>query len=142
MPSKETRTMTNVDAMNALGTNALKAPVCHPGLRPCRKPPPLQKPSAQTQEGYTPFDGQLVDRHTTEDGSEYIRLVFGLSQGEQDPARVVDAEFVFPPDDDIVLLRAASRAEPVAGEGTLRLSFTGSPLRLDNNYARCDQEPD
>lgn len=45
-------------------------PVALPG-----RPPPTSRPQAQRQLDYVPFDGMLRDRHTTEDGAEYIRLV-------------------------------------------------------------------
>mmetsp|Transcript_17183 Transcript_17183/g.43623 ORF Transcript_17183/g.43623 Transcript_17183/m.43623 type:complete len:328 (-) Transcript_17183:974-1957(-) len=100
------------------------------------RPPPTSRPQAQRQLDYVPFDGMLRDRHTTEDGAEYIRLTFGASEAGADPAKVVDAEFIFPQDDDIVLLRASSRVAPGETSGTLKLSFTDAPLVFDRNYAR------
>ena len=38
------------------------------------------------------FDGVLADRHTTEDGSEYLHITFNRGR---EPAAVIDAEFLF-----------------------------------------------
>lgn len=43
----------------------------------------------------TPFDGVLVDRHTADDGSEYLWLTFGSGMVEE--GGLIDAEFVLPP---------------------------------------------
>jgi hypothetical protein len=62
--------------------------------------------------------------------------IFGASEAQSDPSRVVDVEFIFPSDDAVVLLRAASRVPPSDTTGTLKLSFTDSPLVFDRNYSR------
>jgi len=103
------------------------------------RPPPESKPRAQRQEESQPFDGKLLDHHITPDDYEYLRFVFGSSHAESEPFRVIDAEFVFVPNDDIVALRASSRVQPTGG-GTLNLSFTESPVVLDQNYSRQQLE--
>ncbi len=50
------------------------------------------QPLRQRQTSPVLFDGVLADRHTTEDGSEYIRLIFNRGR---EPAAVLDAEFLF-----------------------------------------------
>uniref|UniRef100_A0A061RVU9 Uncharacterized protein n=1 Tax=Tetraselmis sp. GSL018 TaxID=582737 RepID=A0A061RVU9_9CHLO len=86
------------------------------------RPPPEARPGPQLQQGYDPFDGELVDRHTTADGVEYLRFVFGRGNAEAAPEQVVDAD--------------ASRVQPGPLGGTPRLSFTDSPIVWDNNYSR------
>ncbi len=41
------------------------------------------------------FDGKVMDSHTANDGSKYIRVLFG-STTEDDPVALIDAEFSFP----------------------------------------------
>lgn len=83
------------------------------------------------------FDGVLSERHTTGEEAEYVRLTFGSEGGSAqfvtDPSSVVDAEFIFPSDDNIVVLRAASRVQP-QGRGSLGLNFSKG-LVFDNNTA-------
>ena len=62
--------------------------------------------------------------------------VFGGAQSNGEPSRVIDAEFAFIPNDNIITLRAASRVQPSGFEGKLKLSFTDSPLVLDANYSK------
>lgn len=91
------------------------------------KPPPEKPERAPGRDGQ-PFDGVLADRHTTGEGAEYVRLTFGTAGGAatevDDPSSVIDAEFLFLADDNIVVLRAASRAEPQRGQGSLSLNFS------------------
>lgn len=61
--------------------------------------------------------------------------VFGKSKSEMNASEVIDAEFVFPPDDDIITLRASPRVQP-EGAGSLTLSFTDGPIVFENNNAR------
>lgn len=48
---------------------------------------------------FVPFDGQLVERHTTPSGAEYVRITLGTAGGAatevDDPSTVIDAEFLF-----------------------------------------------
>lgn len=48
------------------------------------------------------FDGVLADRHTTEDGSEYLHITFNRGR---EPAAVIDAEFLFLTGDGVALPR-------------------------------------
>jgi hypothetical protein len=41
---------------------------------------------------FVSFDGVLADSHTTEDGSEYIHLIFNRGR---EPSAMIDAEFLF-----------------------------------------------
>lgn len=103
------------------------------------------QPTRQYQTDYVPFDGVLVDRRTTENGSEYVRITLGLRgpDGEEltsveDPVNVIDAEFLFLKDDNILNVRASSRVEPSSSGfqgGELALSFTNG-LIVDRNVAR------
>jgi hypothetical protein len=95
---------------------------------------------------FVPFDGQVVERRTTPGGAEYVRITLGTAGGSAgevaDPSTVIDAEFLFLPDDNIVDVRAASRVEPEGGLGSggqLALSFTEG-LVLDRNVARRQME--
>lgn len=88
------------------------------------------------------FDGKVVERRTTPSGAEYVRFVFGTAGDTAtdvpDASEVFDAEFLFLADDNIVNVRAASRAEPegkLGAGGQLQLSFT-SGLIVDKNVAR------
>ena len=40
------------------------------------------------------FNGQVADRHTTQDGSQYLHLTLE-ADSSRDPARMIDAEFLF-----------------------------------------------
>ncbi len=46
------------------------------------------------------FDGVLADRHTTEDGSEYLHIIFNRGR---EHAAVIDAEFLFLTGDEAAL---------------------------------------
>jgi hypothetical protein len=92
-----------------------------------------ERPQRRRAAEATRFDGVVVDRHTTADGSEYILITFGGGQGASapaegsDPASLIDAEFLFFKGDSIVNIRAASRVQPPASglrSGRLGLSFT------------------
>jgi hypothetical protein len=48
----------------------------------------------QEAAGLVRFNAQVVDRHTTEDGSQYLHLTLDAESG-RDPARIIDAEFLF-----------------------------------------------
>ena len=59
------------------------------------------QPKRQQQTGGKPFTGVVAERHATEGGGEYLRLTFGQPAGGSaevdDPSKVIDAEFLFPP---------------------------------------------
>lgn len=100
-----------------------------------------EQPKRQLKSG-KPFDGKVLERHTTSDGAEYLWIVLGTAGGAaaevEDPSLVIDAEFLFLPNDDIVNVRAASRVAPVGGLGSggeLALSLTEG-IMLDKNVAR------
>lgn len=97
------------------------------------------QPRRQKSAEVVPFDGVLVDRSVTKAGCDYVRIVFGTAGGTatevEDPSEVIDAEFIFFPDDNIAVLRAASRAEPARSSGQLGFSFTDA-LVVDRNTAR------
>lgn len=96
---------------------------------------------------FTPFDGVLADSRTDPDGTRYLRLTLGTDGGRatevEDPSTVIDAEFLFLPNDSIVNVRAASRVQPEAGgfgsNGQLALSFTQGFV-VDKNVARRKME--
>ena len=58
-----------------------------------QRPPP--RPLRQRQAAAQLFDGKVMDSHTANDGSKYIRVLFG-STTEDDPVALIDAEFSFP----------------------------------------------
>eukprot|EP00887_Chlorella_sp_A99_P001120 scaffold14.g1120.t1 len=64
-----------------------------------------EQPKRQLKSG-KPFDGKVLERHTTSDGAEYLWIVLGTAGGAaaevEDPSLVIDAEFLFLPNDDIV----------------------------------------
>eukprot|EP00208_Stichococcus_sp_RCC1054_P006789 CAMPEP_0206142630 /NCGR_PEP_ID=MMETSP1473-20131121/17675_1 /ASSEMBLY_ACC=CAM_ASM_001109 /TAXON_ID=1461547 /ORGANISM="Stichococcus sp, Strain RCC1054" /LENGTH=319 /DNA_ID=CAMNT_0053537703 /DNA_START=96 /DNA_END=1055 /DNA_ORIENTATION=+ len=102
--------------------------------------PDQPKAKYQAQGSAQLFDGVVADRHTTKEGVEYVRVTFGTAGGDaddvQDPTSVVDAEFLFPSDDNIVVLRAASRAQP-EGRGSLQLNFSKGLVFENNVSARA-----
>ena len=59
------------------------------------------RPSRKRKTEFEPFDGELIDRHTTQAGAEYLRFVFGAAAAAAaapdaaDYSRVYDAEFLF-----------------------------------------------
>lgn len=60
-----------------------------------------EKPKAQRAQ-FVPFDGKLIEKSTTDKGATYVRIAFGLPKNEsetevEDPAKVIDAEFLFFP---------------------------------------------
>ncbi|KAG7673061.1 hypothetical protein Ndes2526B_g05369 [Nannochloris sp. 'desiccata'] len=102
------------------------------------------RPQRRRQTEIVPFDGILAERRTTANGSEYVRITLGIQKGGEevvevdDPVTVIDAEFLFLKDDNIVNVRASSRAEPPNSglqSGELALSFT-SGLIVDRNVAK------
>ena len=104
------------------------------------------RPERRRQTTSVPFTGILAEARTTENGSQYVRITLGLRgpNGEEltdveDPVNVIDAEFLFLKDDNIVNVRASSRVEPptsgLKGGGELALSFT-SGIVVDRNVAR------
>ena len=103
------------------------------------------QPVRRRQTEVVRFDGVLVERRTTENGSEYVRITMGVRGPDgqevtsvEDPVNVLDAEFLFFKNDNIVNVRASSRAEPVSSGlqgGELALSFTNG-LIVDRNVAR------
>ena len=109
---------------------------------------PAQPKRQQRAKGdFVPFDGALAESRAGADGSRYVRITFGTDGGRadavDDPSAVVDAEFLFLANDNVVNIRAASRAEPTSqglgGGGELALSFTQG-LVVDRNAARRRME--
>ncbi|KAG2485115.1 hypothetical protein HYH03_016102 [Edaphochlamys debaryana] len=113
------------------------------GGAPPERPQPRRDPA-----GAEPFEGHVVDRHTTADGDIYLRIRFS-GGGAGGDGGLLDAEFIFPQDDSIALVRCAA-AQPAAGSGEaaggsggggeaprarLALSFE-SGLTLDANTSR------
>lgn len=104
-----------------------------------------ERPERQRATDIDRFDGTLVERKTTGNGSEYVRIVFGGNAGNSEsgevvnPSRTIDAEFLFLVNDSIVNIRANSRGDPGAQDGELALSFT-SGLTIDKNIARRRME--
>ena len=109
-----------------------------------------ERPKRRRQTEIIPFDGILAERRTTADGSEYVRVTLGIKDmqtGQEvsqidDPVTVMDAEFLFLKNDNIVNVRASSRAEPPNSglqSGELALSFTNG-LVVDRNVARRKME--
>jgi hypothetical protein len=110
-----------------------------------------ERPERQRATDIDRFDGTLVERKTTANGSEYVRIVFGgngsgdVVNGESgefegsNPSRTIDAEFLFLVNDSILNIRANSRGDPGARDGELALSFT-SGLTIDKNIARRRME--
>jgi len=76
------------------------------------------------------FRGRLVERHETSDGGVYLRIVFGeegdttSSSSAVTLSSPVDAEFVFPADDAITIIRASSRRVPSATSASVEFSFS------------------
>ncbi|KAL4446811.1 hypothetical protein ABPG77_008055 [Micractinium sp. CCAP 211/92] len=109
--------------------------------------PAQPKRQRKSKSDFVPFDGTVVERRTTAGGSEYVRLVLGTAGGAatevEDPSTVLDCEFLFIANDNIVNVRAASRAPPEGRLGTpgsqLALSFTDG-LVVDKNVARRQME--
>eukprot|EP00891_Asterochloris_glomerata_P003164 jgi/Astpho2/3164/Aster-x0566 len=98
-----------------------------------QRPPP--RPLRQKQVAAQLFDGKVMDSHTANDGSKYIRVLFG-STTEDDPVALIDAEFSFPADDNIINLRASSRTQPDRRtNGSLSLSLSKGVV-YDQNAAR------
>lgn len=98
--------------------------------------PMPEQPQRRRAKASVPFNGVLADRHSTANGSEYVRITFGGDVEEiNDPSNVIDAEFLFFVNDNIVNVRAISRADPTAQGGELALSFT-SGVVFDRNTAR------
>jgi hypothetical protein len=84
---------------------------------------------------FLPFTGEVQEARDTPDGGRYVRLTLAPGgPGASPDDGVLDAEFLFAPNDNIVGVRAASRGEP-AGRGELALSFTRGFI-LDKNSAR------
>ena len=110
-----------------------------------------EQPKRRLKKEFVPFDGVLKEKKSLEGGGQYVRIVFGLGGLEygkkkreddasvefsRNPADVIDAEFLFLPNDSIVNVRAASRGDskdPISGK--LALSFTRG-LVIDRNVAR------
>ena len=102
-----------------------------------------EQPKRQFESEVALFDGVVAERTTGPDGSRYVRITFGADKGAaaevDDPAAVIDAEFLFLANDNVVNVRALSRAEPRAEGGQLALSFTQG-LVVDRNLARRRME--
>lgn len=95
------------------------------------------KPERITSKQYVDFDGVLKERYTTARGSEYVRISFGESGN--DPAQVIDAEFIFLEGDQIVDIRAVSRLPPSTMQGRMQLSLENGVV-FDQNMARREME--
>lgn len=103
---------------------------------------PPEKPKFQRdQSPAIAFKGTVVERHTAADGSaEYLHLVFGTGEyNEGQGLNVVDAEFLFLKDDNIVDLRASSRLKPIRSDGQLSLSLSKGVI-YDQNLAQRQLE--
>ena len=100
-----------------------------------RQPLPPKPPLARAGAGEKrAFDGRVDAR----EGNAYVRIVFGEAAAEASDGAtpVYDAEFVFPPGDELCNVRFCSRAADGAGErAALALSYTRG-LTLDQNGAR------
>lgn len=98
-----------------------------------------ERPQRKKQEKSEKFYGELSDRHTTSNGGEYVRLVLypdGTERDQVDPVNIIDAEFLFLPEDNIVDIRAVSRVQPSPdSRGELGLSFTQGVI-VDKNIAK------
>ncbi|KAI8114301.1 hypothetical protein M9434_002427 [Picochlorum sp. BPE23] len=107
-----------------------------------------EKPKRKLQDAVVPFKGELIDRHTTQGGSEYVRITLYPSEGENessqdvDPIEIIDAEFLFLKGDSIVNVRAVSRGQPESeGFDRGQISFsTTSGFLVDKNVARRRME--
>eukprot|EP00889_Picochlorum_renovo_P004875 jgi/Picre1/31905/NNA_007253.t1 len=107
-----------------------------------------EKPKRKLQDAVVPFKGELIDRHTTQGGSEYVRITLYPSGGENessqdvDPIEIIDAEFLFLKGDSIVNVRAVSRGQPESeGFDRGQISFsTTSGFLVDKNVARRRME--
>jgi uncharacterized protein (DUF1499 family) len=105
-----------------------------------------EQPKRRVKKDVVPFDGSVTERRALEGGGEYVRIVFGASpasmvgggegtsSSSSSTQDVIDAEFLFLPNDNIVNVRAASRGDG-SGSGELALSFTKG-LTVDRNVAR------
>lgn len=131
-----------LDAAKFIAQGVVAVYTNNPDFFPDR--PKLKKTQSSTNDNEKKFNGTLVDRHTTENGSEYLRFTFGDFVEQMDDATmksgigVIDAEFLFFPDDSIVNIRASSRQQPESGgldNGQIALSFTNG-LVVDKNVAR------
>lgn len=103
---------------------------------------PPEKPKFQRdQSAALAFNGTVAERHTAADGSaEYLHLIFGTNEFvEGRGANVVDAEFLFLKDDNIVDLRASSRMNPTQADGQLSLSLSKGVV-YDQNVAQRQLE--
>lgn len=104
-----------------------------------------EQPKRRIKKEFVPFDGVLQERRSVEGGGEYVRVTFGLpnletvkdgeTEGAIDPTEVIDAEFLFLPNDNIVNVRASSRVDTKESSGRLALSFTRGVV-IDKNVAR------
>ncbi|KAI3434790.1 hypothetical protein D9Q98_002848 [Chlorella vulgaris] len=103
--------------------------------------PEQPKRQRKSSTEFVPFDGDVTERRTTPGGAEYVRIVLGTGGGGATQAsnlsEVIDCEFLFLPDDNIVDVRASSRVQPegkLGSGGQLALSITEG-LVLDKNVA-------
>ncbi|BDA47534.1 hypothetical protein COCOBI_10-3820 [Coccomyxa sp. Obi] len=95
-----------------------------------------ERPQRQLQASPVRFDGVLADRHTTEDGSEYLHIIFNRGR---EPAAVIDAEFLFLTGDNIVDIWAGSRGRPGLQDAQVGLSFSEGVV-YDRNIAKRRME--
>ncbi|PRW57776.1 hypothetical protein C2E21_3490 [Chlorella sorokiniana] len=108
--------------------------------------PEQPKRQRKSAAQFVPFDGEVIERRTTAGGAEYIRVVLGTKGGAatdvEDPSAVIDAEFLFLSGDNLVNIRASSRAEPegrLGSGGQLALSLREGFV-IDRNVARREME--
>ncbi|KAK9836928.1 hypothetical protein WJX81_000307 [Elliptochloris bilobata] len=101
------------------------------GKRPPQRPQRQEALASSAQR----FDGVVAERRRTAGGSEYVRLVFGARQPGNADTGVIDADFLFLSGDNIVDIRAASRAAPGLESAKVGLSFSDG-LEVDRNTSR------
>ncbi|PNH05588.1 hypothetical protein TSOC_008145 [Tetrabaena socialis] len=118
-------------------------------------PPPDRPQPLRDSQGALPFDGTVLDQHDTADGGIYLRIRFGGDGGGERDTPALDADFLFPPGDSIVIIRCADAASVDTdgdalpggrgggsgggGGGRLALSFERG-LEWDANTARREME--
>lgn len=87
-----------------------------------------ERPKPKRATSAPKFNGTLIERKTSEAGSDYVYIVF-----DDQSENPIDMEFLFIPGDTLVNIRAASRAPPLSN-GKLGFSLTKG-LVFDKNLA-------